>query len=93
MNLHEIEESEFGRGPLLWDADPNVCCAAFQLGACEHTEGAAAWDEADEFPVTTREELFAAVLVAYADRGWSVPTGLEYASLDLLEASYALALR
>jgi hypothetical protein len=23
----------------LWDADPTVCCAAFQLGACVHTEG------------------------------------------------------
>jgi hypothetical protein len=22
----------------LWDADPDVCCAAFQLGACAHTE-------------------------------------------------------
>jgi hypothetical protein len=38
MDLHEIEEREFGRGPRLWDADPDVCCAAFQLGACEHTE-------------------------------------------------------
>jgi hypothetical protein len=37
-NLHEIEEAEFGRGPRLWDADPDVCCAAFQLGACVHTE-------------------------------------------------------
>lgn len=38
MNLHEQEEIEFGNGPRLWDADPNVCCAAFQLGACVHTE-------------------------------------------------------
>jgi hypothetical protein len=22
----------------LYDADPNVCCSAFQLGACSHTE-------------------------------------------------------
>lgn len=46
MNLHEIEERDFG-GPLLWDADPEVCCAAFQLGACVHTEGAefGGWDE------------------------------------------------
>jgi hypothetical protein len=35
--IHESEEAEF-RGPLLWDADPDVCCAAFQLGACQHTE-------------------------------------------------------
>jgi hypothetical protein len=39
MNMHEQEERDFGRGPLLWDADPDVCCAAFQLGACIHTEG------------------------------------------------------
>lgn len=38
MNLHEIEEMEFGFGPRLWDATPGVCCASFQLGACEHTE-------------------------------------------------------
>jgi hypothetical protein len=25
-------------GPRLWDATPGVCCAAFQLGACEHSE-------------------------------------------------------
>jgi hypothetical protein len=37
-NLHEIEELEFGRDGGLWDADPDVCCAAFQLGACAHTE-------------------------------------------------------
>lgn len=24
--------------PVLWDATPGVCCAAFQLGACIHTE-------------------------------------------------------
>jgi hypothetical protein len=40
MNKHEEEEREFefGRESKLWDADPDVCCAAFQLGACEHTE-------------------------------------------------------
>ena len=38
MNLHELEELEFGQSGPLWDADPSVCCAAFQLGACEHTE-------------------------------------------------------
>lgn len=35
---HEIEEAEFRSAPRLWDADPDVCCAAFQLGACPHTE-------------------------------------------------------
>lgn len=29
---------EQDRGPAIWDADPDVCCPAFQLGACEHTE-------------------------------------------------------
>ena len=36
--VQEREEIEFQFGPRLWDADPDVCCAAFQLGACEHTE-------------------------------------------------------
>ena len=31
----------------LWDADPDVCCAAFQLGACQHTE-AYADDDVDD---------------------------------------------
>lgn len=31
--------------PRLWDADPDVCCAAFQLGACPHTED---YDEDDD---------------------------------------------
>lgn len=35
--LERREELE-GPGPRLWDADPGVCCAAFQLGACCHTE-------------------------------------------------------
>lgn len=38
MNEQEREEAEFGYGPRLWDATPGVCCAAYQLGACEHTE-------------------------------------------------------
>jgi hypothetical protein len=32
------EHQESLGGPVLWDASPGVCCAAFQLGACEHTE-------------------------------------------------------
>lgn len=33
-------------GPRLWDATPGVCCAAFQLGACPHTEnGDEGWDD------------------------------------------------
>ena len=31
--------------PRLWDADPDVCCAAFQLGACAHMES---YDEPDD---------------------------------------------
>lgn len=27
-----------GPGPRLWDAGEGVCCAAYQLGACCHTE-------------------------------------------------------
>lgn len=37
-NLHEMEEIEYRFGPRLWDAGEGVCCAAFQLGACSHTE-------------------------------------------------------
>ena len=39
MHPHEVEEQGFGRDGPLWDADPTICCAAFQLGACRHTEG------------------------------------------------------
>lgn len=35
---HLAEELDYRDGPRLWDADPDVCCAAFQLGACAHTE-------------------------------------------------------
>lgn len=37
---------------LLWDADPGVCCAAFQLGACAHTES---FDEHDEDPTPAQD--------------------------------------
>lgn len=41
-NFGHLEFDE--RNPILddgglWDADPDVCCAAFQTGACSHTEG------------------------------------------------------
>lgn len=39
------DEPDFG--PRLWDATPGVCCAAYQLGACPHTE---AYDYDDEIP-------------------------------------------
>ena len=41
IHPYEIEEREYRDGPRLWDADPDVCCAAFQLGACAHTEAEA----------------------------------------------------
>jgi hypothetical protein len=51
MNLHQLEEIEYRDGPKLWDADPDVCCAAYQLGACSHTEDASLWDEeGDDLP-------------------------------------------
>jgi hypothetical protein len=46
-NAHEREEQEFGR-ERLWDADPDVCCAAFQLGACRHTESYVGDEDEDE---------------------------------------------
>lgn len=45
MDEQEREEREFGMGPRLWDADPDVCCAAFQLGACAHTEARGDYDD------------------------------------------------
>lgn len=50
MHPHELEEMEYRFGPRLWDATPGVCCAAFQLGACRHTEGGDAdvWDDEDD---------------------------------------------
>lgn len=39
LHPHLAEEIAFRDGPRLWDATPGVCCAAFQLGACLHTEG------------------------------------------------------
>lgn len=44
----EIEEMEMRFGPRLWDAGEGVCCAAFQLGACPHTE---AFDEENDLPM------------------------------------------
>lgn len=41
FNFHMAEEAEYRDGPRLWDADPTVCCAAAQLGACRHSEDAA----------------------------------------------------
>jgi len=43
-------------GPRLWDAGAGVCCAAFQLGACSHTEGAYYDDEDIEAEVARRAE-------------------------------------
>ena len=43
--IADPREDEFGFGPRLWDADPDVCCAAFQLGACIHTEAPSDYDD------------------------------------------------
>ncbi len=45
MNEHEREEMDFGRNSEMWDADPDVCCAYYQLGACKHTEAVNMEDE------------------------------------------------
>lgn len=39
---------DMGLGPRLWDATPGVCCAAYQLGACPHTEGFDPYDADDD---------------------------------------------
>lgn len=61
MNIHEIEEAEFGRDGGLWDADPEVCCRFFQLGACSHTEGY--YPEADE-PAVDSADLWGGDLIS-----------------------------
>lgn len=43
-SLHTANEAD-PFGPRLWDASPGVCCAAFQLGACCHTEADQGEDE------------------------------------------------
>lgn len=40
------EDQDLMWGPRLWDATPGVCCAYFQLGACQHTE---AFNPEDEY--------------------------------------------
>jgi|JI10StandDraft_1071094.scaffolds.fasta_scaffold4399153_1 hypothetical protein len=53
---HLIEEMEMRDAPRLWDADPDVCCAAFQLGACPHTEAFDPFDFAEEFAEAEAEQ-------------------------------------
>lgn len=45
MFLTDPTDYDMGFGPKLWDATPGVCCAAFQLGACEHTESFDPFDD------------------------------------------------
>lgn len=59
MHPHEVEELEMQFGARLWDATPGVCCAAFQTGACNHTE---AYDDAD-YDADRDEALFAGWLM------------------------------
>lgn len=51
LHPHLAEELTWRDGPVLWDADPDVCCAAFQLGACEHTEAVTDDDIAAALPL------------------------------------------
>lgn len=41
----------------LWDASPDVCCPAFQLGACAHTED---YDQDDDISDAELAEFRAA---------------------------------
>jgi len=38
-----------------------------------------------------RNALFTRILIAYADLGWAVPTGIEYSSLTQLRDTLTLA--
>lgn len=64
---HEIEEQDFHFSERLWDAGEGVCCAAFQLGACVHTESveyeiaeieATPWVALPAAPISEDEEPF-----------------------------------
>jgi hypothetical protein len=39
----------------------------------------------------TRTEIFTRIQIAYADRGWAVPTSIEYASTARLLDTLAIA--
>lgn len=60
----DFRDDDFG--PRLWDATPGVCCAAFQLGACDHTEGYDAYDYDDEYDEAAAEQatILATVITA-----------------------------
>jgi hypothetical protein len=68
MHPHLIEEMEMRDAPRLWDADPDVCCAAFQLGACAHTEAFDPFDFEEEFAEAAAEQaaIMATVIAAPA---------------------------
>jgi hypothetical protein len=48
VHPHEAEEMEMRFGPRMWDA--TACCAAFQTGACAHTEASGEPDDDDYAP-------------------------------------------
>lgn len=50
-------EDEFTGGPRLWTADPTACCAAYQLGACSHTEAFEYAESEPEAPLSAREKV------------------------------------
>lgn len=75
-------------GPRLWDADPDVCCAAFQLGACAHTE---ALDDADidALIAAWREEHPDEAAAADAEAArWAAQREAELAELDGAEEPF-----
>lgn len=64
MNEQEREEMDFGTSGALWDAGEGVCCAAFQLGACPHTEGEYHDDDDPEPEDAPLSSLFTATYTA-----------------------------
>lgn len=52
-----VEDQDFDIGPALWDAGEGVCCAAFQLGACAHTEGGEGGYDSDPLTDQTPAQL------------------------------------
>ena len=54
LHPHDSEERDFSRDYGLWDGGEGVCCAAFQLGACSHTEV----DDMDDEPIDWNDPEF-----------------------------------
>lgn len=70
MHPHELEEIEYRSGPVLWDATPGVCCAAYQLGCCDHTEAQVFEDYAEVERLWREANPEEAAAQAAADAVW-----------------------